>query len=142
MGCDIHVFVEFRDPERGVWSSTSEFRPTPRSYPLFSKLGDVRGYSGNHVSRGLPEDVTPEVKNEYEADMYHSPSWMTVEEFVDAIVQTAEEWQEMYPEMDGEDPYFIRPYTAIVAYAARLSHHRGSSKDKRWDVRIVFFFDN
>jgi len=98
MGCDIHAHVEVR--EDGQWHHWEEMFAAPfhvgRNYDLFAILANVRngyGFAGVPTSggftpidmpRGLPEDVTPEVKQE--SDDWgvdgHSHSWLTLAELL------------------------------------------------------------
>lgn len=110
MGCDIHMFVEYK--RDGKWMNGDYFKKNPyykknqeaesedyyekefevielhgnRNYDLFSTLAGVRDYSGKIIpvaeERGLPEDVTEFVKKE--SDEYgcdgHTHSWLTLKE--------------------------------------------------------------
>jgi hypothetical protein len=58
-----------------------------RDYTLFSILADVRNYSNNKSissPKGIPNDVTKEVKEEYERwdGDGHSHSWFTLKELM------------------------------------------------------------
>ena len=112
MGCDIHLYVEVRGPDK-VWGSYEEWVDkygegrfdvpyekqvyTGRSYDLFSILANVRnGYGFGGVDtgegfvpisepRGLPDDVSFEVQrcaDDWEADG-HSHSYLTVQELME-----------------------------------------------------------
>ena len=92
MGCDIHLYVERR--ENGQWVSADKWTPNPyyenrfytgRNYELFAMLADVRNSGGITpiaAPRGLPADVSPEVKGESDrwASDGHSHSWLTIAE--------------------------------------------------------------
>lgn len=109
MGCDIHMYTEFKhdgqwkncdhfmfnpsfDPTRCKSFLSSQYQLVPffddRNYDLFSVLANVRNYANtdyidNH--RGLPENVTLYVKSEYEdweLDA-HSASYFTLKELID-----------------------------------------------------------
>lgn len=113
MGCDIHCYVEKRDGSKWVsadrWEPC-EYEPdsgrktvpygsriySGRNYDLFGILADVRngrGFAGirtgagfNPISepKGLPVDVSPEVKAESEGWGCdgHSHSWLTLSELL------------------------------------------------------------
>lgn len=109
MGCDIHMYTEFKDD--GQWKNCDHFMFNPyfepehcetylnskyqlvpffgtRCYDLFSVLANVRNYADTDYidePRGLPEDVTPYVKSEYENwDLdAHSTSYFTLKELID-----------------------------------------------------------
>lgn len=111
MGCDIHVYTEFKPwygKREGEWFSADNYRLNPsfdeedkyeskmnvvpiygeRNYTLFSILADVRNYGENEPisePRGLPEDCCPEIKKEsdsWEVDG-HSHSYFTLKELMD-----------------------------------------------------------
>jgi hypothetical protein len=104
MGADIHSHVEvFRD---GAWRKatgnlfpTNEARygerpdePFPhRNYRMFGFLAGVRDHDIPPITqpRGLPDDVSPEVRADHgpddvhDGDGYFSASWLTVAELLD-----------------------------------------------------------
>lgn len=112
MGCDIHLYAEVKVD--GKWASRENWCReyddqdadnvpykdrlyTKRSYDTFAILADVRngrGFAGivtgegfNPISapRGLPPDVSPQVKaqsNSWDGDG-HSHSWLTLNELLD-----------------------------------------------------------
>lgn len=110
MGCDIHVYTEFKlwyGKRAGEWFSADNYRLNPhygsdedekkyevvpiydsRNYSLFSILAGVRNY-GNNIPisepKGLPEDCCEEIKAEYKSwDCDgHSHSYFTLKELLD-----------------------------------------------------------
>lgn len=112
MGCDIHVFTEALESVRNqkVWCNIDNWRInkyfgdddepeyniswifSDRNYELFSFLADVRNYGHNksfHFDRGIPEDVSSAVKNEFErwGNDAHTPGWATLKELKEAAAQ-------------------------------------------------------
>lgn len=103
MGCDIHLYSEYRD-KKGKWFSADHFSVDPyienelnyelvsiydwRNYELFGTLANVRNYSDNECisdPRGLPCDMSLATKKGYEfwgCDA-HSCSWLTAAEIFD-----------------------------------------------------------
>lgn len=113
MGCDIHMYVEYKrknyrdDSEK--WVSGDYFKPNPdfdgvdedenkferielhgnRNYSLFSTLSGVRDYTGTiepvAEPKGIPEDASEYVKKEKEAwdGDGHTHSWLTLKELKD-----------------------------------------------------------
>lgn len=105
MGCDIHVHVEYKRSDR--WMCGDYFRLNPhhgridgeekytlvgfcdkRNYNLFATLADVRNYGETDYiadPRGLPSDVTEEVRSDYDCwgDDGHSHSYFTLKELID-----------------------------------------------------------
>lgn len=85
MGCDIHSHAE-RKNTSGQWEKVPNLQPFySRSYGTFGFLADVRNYSGLTPiaeQRGMPEDASAEVANDYEgwSSDAHSASWLTVAE--------------------------------------------------------------
>ncbi len=153
MGCDIHSFAEKKNAQ-GQWEVIPDFEPfEDRNYALFGWLADVRNYSGLTPiaeRRGIPEDASFEVKDDYEAwdcDA-HSASWLSIEELLafdyDASCedrrvtrQTSYGWdggctcepgegrQTTYREMFGQD--FFNDLDKLKELGAE---------------RIIFWFDN
>ncbi|MFB7268402.1 hypothetical protein ACFCXH_40670 [Streptomyces nojiriensis] len=95
MGADIHGFIECRgtygtlDEEDSSWHAAInlDLLYGGRSYDAFGCLFGVRNYAGFRPlaeGRGLPPDVTDEVRDHYEGapDLFRSPSWIGWEELV------------------------------------------------------------
>lgn len=98
MGCDIHLFVEAKNPGTGKW----EHRPDAphydrRSYSAFAILANVRngyGFAGvktgdgfNIIAepKGIPEDISPEANRaskDWGCDG-HSHSFLNLKEMLD-----------------------------------------------------------
>ena len=80
MGCDIHTRFEYRRGPGEKWINydcVGDFF-SGRNYELFAILGDVRGVfpykdSVSVHGRGLPDDVSDEVRKDFE-EYGHSPS--------------------------------------------------------------------
>lgn len=85
MGCDIHSHAERKNAD-GKWEKVPDLQPfASRNYGTFGFLADVRNYSDlTPISqpRGVPQDVSLEVSEDYEAwgSDAHSASWLSVEE--------------------------------------------------------------
>lgn len=87
MGCDIHAYAEKKDA-RGQfqWAPVRDLFDW-RSYGTFGFLADVRNYSAVTPiapRKGLPDDVSADVKGEYESwdSDAHSASWLSLQEFL------------------------------------------------------------
>lgn len=170
MGCDIHMYVEYRREGGTTWFNGDLFYigdPTDpncekervalwvdRCYSLFAVLANVRNDGTRHAGfykyisapKGLPEDVTPYVKSEYEwwgIDAHHC-SYLTARELVDfrakhrpinsfggdileplldRLKRRADELDVIY-DFQWDKPMDVRTY------------------NKLQDIRIVFWFDN
>jgi hypothetical protein len=61
MGCDIHVYVEFRCKGSGLWNNFGGRINPGRHYGVFAKLAGVRDYGDDFTpvasSRGMPKDA-------------------------------------------------------------------------------------
>lgn len=102
MGTDIHSHVEvYRDGHwhkaTGAIVTTFDEWDDPsepfgwRNYGMFGFLADVRNYHGSPViaePRGLPDDVSPEVRADHGTDDpwysygFHSATWLTLAELL------------------------------------------------------------
>jgi hypothetical protein len=106
MGCDIHMYVEYKKTVYNVltWVNGDYFKMNPyhgdvkesqfekvelhgnRDYSLFTTLCGVRDYSGKTIPvsdpKGIPEDCCAYVKSEcdrWDGDG-HNHSWATLKE--------------------------------------------------------------
>ena len=163
MGCDIHTFVERRNPETGLWERLSgglftdwsverTDEPFDRHYGLFAFLADIRqpGYVPTiHPRRGLPNDVSQEVKTEfgfiYPEDCPHQGqrwcpcqysdsglfghSWATGAELL------AFDYDVMLPEAGETLREYLGDYIERFQEIAALATHPE-------DVRVIFAFDS
>ncbi len=59
MGCDIHMYVEYKRKERSVWSSFGGKINPGRNYNMFARMAGVRGeFEGVSLEpKGMPEDA-------------------------------------------------------------------------------------
>lgn len=82
MGCDIHTAVERQ--VSGTWRPMPELAPFDwQSYGMFGFLAGVRNYSAVpplSEPRGLPDDVSPAVREAADDSDWHSHSWLSVAE--------------------------------------------------------------
>lgn len=107
MGCDIHMYVEYKKKDSDKWENGDFFRLNPygylkgeskfsvvkihgdRNYSLFSTLAGIRDYTEKVKPvadpKDFPEDACKLVKNEFikwDSDA-HTPSWLTLKELRD-----------------------------------------------------------
>lgn len=95
MGCDIHPHVEVKTDNgwqevKTIYrlnGSSEETKPQSiiieRNYALFGMLADVRNYDENEPisePKSLPSDVSTEVAESFEAEWFHSSSYVTLKE--------------------------------------------------------------
>lgn len=133
MGCDIHVYVEYK-LQRGLgsgearwWSGIIRNPYMPRDYQLFNRLAGVRGETAPLVPlRGFPIDSHhTDAWDDFhdgngvaELD-WHSATWLTPTEFANAV--------------DGViNPDIV--YQAVLALCRTL--------EREYEVRLIMWFDN
>lgn len=122
MGCDIHAFVEYKNPnhsEEHEWSGWGgEFR-LGRYYAIFAAMAGVRndGPPPKYPPRGLPPKVNWKIQ---EARVEHTPSWLTADEFEEVTLGV---------------PHFTGEYRAVLAGMRSL-------EKSGFKVRLVFWFDS
>jgi hypothetical protein len=129
MGCDIHAAIEYHIAEYSDdhWDTFALLGSEPRWYNLFGALtnGEVRGWEpGGHpeiAPRGFPSDAGWETQSQFESEGRdaHTPSWVTPEEFAQALAACEEE--EYY-------------WSTVLATMQKLA--------EKWPTRLVFWFDN
>lgn len=64
MGCDIHLFIEYKN-HVGNWVCFGDEMNPGRMYEMFAKMAGVRDYEGimKFKPRGLPENYSSEVES-------------------------------------------------------------------------------
>lgn len=172
MGCDIHVFVEYR-VDNGKWQAhqdhilqiidkgtEDEFKnvievsATCRNYALFTALAGVRGGDICNKPRGIPDDLSEIVKiaiDEWSFDA-HSHSYLSLDEFEEILIKME------FPQTDRTDMFYNwrehsdrPPYYSTIVTACRVQAMELSKIDEillddvdgsTVEHRIVFFFDN
>lgn len=85
------ALAKYGNDPRVIWAGPwdDDYSLTDRNYMLFSVLADVRNYSDRvkpiDLPRGLPDDVSLEVKrkSDYDGVDGHSHSWLTLRELLD-----------------------------------------------------------
>lgn len=164
MGCDIHMYVEYKD-KGGSWRSGDYFQLDDplcdfpkrrrielygdRNYALFAVLANVRNGGCDYIDlpRGLPDDATDYVKHEYERwrGDAHSCSYFTLRELIDFH-------DECRPLNDfGYD--ILEPVISRMKQRADSleliwdfewaeTRCRNDARKKADNIRIVFWFDN
>lgn len=165
MGADIHIYAE-RKLKDGTWSlakvlgfeTNTAFRDdgqfrgdkhTPwlsyrvrgRHYGFFAALAGVRGFGPE--PKGLPDDVSPYVKEEAERwdGDGHSHSWYSAEEFVPIFMEH---------HMSGEEIAKVTATKLENKYPMNMTQHIcenfiGVECAEASDIsriRFVFWFDN
>ncbi|MGR3273466.1 hypothetical protein ACSYAD_00015 [Acaryochloris marina NIES-2412] len=73
MGCDIHLYLEYRHPSWGIESVIANFFSVGRDYRLFTALAGVHSHDDDvpvlFVPRGLPNDVSQYIHEQFYAEI-------------------------------------------------------------------------
>lgn len=134
MGCDIHAFVEYRQPKGDEGQDPPEWRGfreahLERDYEMFGLLAGVRSLVDPIADpRGLPPDIgfwTQCGQRDWQADM-HTPTWLTFEEYAEVVKRACGRISH---------PYERVTYVGLLGLMTALVG-RGC------DVRLVLWFDN
>lgn len=127
MGCDIHLYMEYRTSKGESWHAIAagEFYQ-PRYYHYFSLLAGVRQRDIEQPvfqPRGLPSDLGYQVQSEWDGGRmdWHTASFLSPNE-LEAVCAA----------LEGE----VNFETTAVLALARLYEANGQ------EVRFVFWFDN
>lgn len=142
MGCDIHMYVEYKRSinSKDTWVSGDYFKMNPyyktdeyerefecielygdRNYTLFSTIAGVRDYTDKVVPvsepKGIPEDATAYVKQENERwdGDGHTHSWLTLKEI--------KEYQEKAPSMH---------YTGLISPDDVIAFDKEGTTPRSW----------
>ncbi len=128
MGCNSHMYIEYKSKTsiRHEYSCFFHNRIDSRNYDLYAKMAGVRNYDNIEpidTPRGLPSDIGHYPYEDYKEyiDDYHSASWLTGEEFIQAVEEVAK-----------DDLYWV----GIAALVKTLVDN------PELDCRVVFWFDN
>lgn len=165
MGCDIHTHVEFRRDCRENWQCGDYFATInpldpdakyviqelcgDRNYSLFAVLANVRN-DGSHdyidKPRGLPDDATEFVKQDYEDFGWdaHSCSYLTLRELI--------EYHDEHKPKDIFGHYILLPLINDLKRRADEFHfiyefswdgvRRDEALQQAENMRFIFWFDN
>ena len=152
MGCDIHIYTEYRNPGELTWQSAdttsveeegtkdeyinvSHTIDTGRNYGLFGLIAGVRiEYEQSLACKySWPEDTTE--TSMYQKDRWdgdgHSHSWFTLDEIKTHLLHLA------LTQHDIPD-WVTNSYTELKDNMEALKPSGASDHD----VRILFLFDN
>ena len=135
MAKDIWIHIEHRSRKKNKYVYDFE-ADGERIYALFGALAGARGaIAPLYEPRGLPNDVSPEVLEEYrlfEGDA-HTPSWLNTEEFRRCLDLTI---TVLSKEEDEENvKTWLQAYEKIYEYMKYCD-------DEGEPSRMVFWFDN
>ena len=164
MGCDIHMYVEYRSTQDGEWQPIEEHTSksegwirevtaTGRCYAIFAELACVRG-SGMYLPRGLPNDVSPKVgaaASRWGVDA-HSHSHLSLEEF-EKVIKKCKKHIDLSSKDDRafynfNDPHQPPCWISVLNFCKKLKQTKEldnvifDEKILNVDVRLVFWFDS
>lgn len=153
IGADVHAYLEKFNKETRQWENANLYKKNSdgtftlvnfyngRNYDLFGKLAGVRGSEDPMVyPRGLPDDLSPEVKEEFGDGLdWHSATWYDMRE-LELLVKAGEG---KVPCWDEDDNMTTYDPVADFVEAARVA------LDMQWiwvynmnEVRVVIWFDS
>jgi hypothetical protein len=172
MGCDIHMYLEFKDPNPQWVPTGSPWRGWPRvnpgrDYELFGYLAGVRSSADPVVEpRGIPDDIAWETANDWFLrinDEYAARDDMSGY----CTLAKAQEWSAYGHKIINDDqgnPYRVEhpdwhtpTWLTLDEYTQALAKIKpepyqmgywallGAMKELAWyhmDTRLVFWFDN
>jgi hypothetical protein len=141
MGADIWTYTEQCHPD-GTWQYHEWDSHAPRrgpfdrrQYTTFGVLAGIRedqhGITPIFPRRGLPDDISPHVQDEWNPELFHTPTWVTVVELV------AVDYDQQVPTFDGQ-----RTLRSLVCEDFFVDLHRLKRLDDVLPTRVVFWFDN
>lgn len=167
MGCDIHVYVEYKHND-GHWNADDrhrvieedehysyieEFSAGGRHYGFFGALAGVRSSAVGplYEPRGIPEDLSDIVQKAIDnwSSDGHTHSYLSLDEYKEVIDNFNKKIDERFPDdlsakITEDDGYFylykdcLRKIEKHNAEAILLDAPHLKIKE----CRIVFFFDN
>lgn len=165
MGCDIHLFVEYRQKENGArWQSFGKEFHLDRDYSMFGRMARVRRETEvGFAPRGLPVDVAYAVEHvnlcyihdgEKEEDNY-----VTSAKAAEWVQSGCSKYVDRYN--NGKNTYVTHPdwhshswltleefEQCIECSKYKVSDYRAVATAMRslesdgYQTRVVFFFDN
>ncbi len=146
MGCDIHMYVEYKIPG-DKWTADKHHKKidkdgycvsvtaTGRNYDLFGLLASVRN-NGPRNPKDLPKDVSPEIKaaSDYWGGDGHSHSWLSLKEFKKILFEEYSDDEHKYKPTDNINAFYRYEdfrnlpdyknsppnFTTLVAYCEHL----------------------
>ena len=169
MGCDIHLFIEYKVGDK-PWQTDShhicednylrDVSVSYRNYRLFGALAGIRNrVDYGAEAKGLPDDVSNSIKEESDRWDYdgHGHSYSSLEEFKQAL-----KLSESFEDKDIEPIAFYDMYsnitqeygyTNLLAYCEKQikefqieleveKHLLGQDINTDVQCRLVYFFDN
>ena len=166
MGTDVHFFLERRinggpwtpDPKHVSATPHIEHSELPclgaRSYEFFGLISGVRSMTKSlYEPRGLPSDLSEDLRTIYDVRMYHTPSWLWPFEVERALSKHFKRRHLALTKQgnlqDYEDPFrgeWRLDYSAIIYIDRILDMEKAENlllnTDNKTEFRFVFWFDS
>ncbi len=157
MGCDIHLYIEYKHTEDNLWSNFGKRINPGRNYGVFADLAGVRnsyGVTPATVPRGYPEDAAFATADDYwlnvtevEGEGCCSPKQAEV--YVSYGSRYSDETKNFVSNPDWHSHSWLTPdeYAKAIdghaepEYRAILAALRSFEADG-YQARVVFWFDN
>lgn len=167
MGCDIHMFVEYkigdapwqadknhRVSEEDGYRNLEQFPFTSRNYELFGKLAGVR--TSGPDPKGLPDDASEIIKNSTKEDENygddHSHSYCSFKEYK-AALKAAGVKLKKHGEIKWDSRDYESSYSQGIAYIEQQLNRLkidleaekqllGQDINTNVEARLLFWFDN
>lgn len=163
MGCDIHLFIEYKRKDGNNWTNFGEKFRLDRDYRMFAMLAGVRAY-GDEIkpiseSRGLPDNIAwktrdnnrfyilgedEEVDGDRQVTRSKADSWVKsgASQYEDKNHVTHPDWHSHSWLTNSEYETCVNSFEDVdTDYKAVLAASK-CLEDHGYDVRIVFWFDN
>lgn len=158
MGCDIHLFLEYRHLNNSWRNFGGPLNPG-RNYNLFAALAGVRGGGAGAIPKGLPDDIGCVTK-------YHNEMCVVDKEPLEEnciSLAVAEKWvasgaskfthgksKVTHPDWHSHSWSTVEEFRQAVnkncpgnvEYAAILSAAESLQRNTDYTVRFVYWFDN
>lgn len=168
MGTDVHFFLERRinggpwapDPKHALDTLQSHIAENrelsclgARSYEFFGLIAGVRSVAKSlYEPRGLPPDVSEEIKAMYDVREYHTPSWLWPFEVERALSKHFKRRHLALTKQgnlqDYQDPFggeWRLDYSAIIYIDRIIDMERAENlllnTNNKTEFRFVFWFD-
>lgn len=164
MGCDIHLFIEYRESMRERWQALATSRFCLRqNYSVFAAMAGVRGgpdFKPSFKPRGMPEEVSHLVGL---ANLLYVADAIKAEGDGEVSRSVAQKWvNDGLSRWSNDDQYFIthpdwhsHSWLSPDEYQRALEASENPSPDYRavlaalrsleqsgCEARVVFWFDN
>lgn len=147
MGCDIHTFIEYRNPHTNEWidcTPEDEGLMGNRNYTLFAILADVRNYDREAkpitLPRDIPSDCSEPIRKEYKLWGVdgHSHSYFTLAELQSALPNYSDQFEHDVLQ-NFTEALELHTRTVLAPLAMFDDNYMATQAN---NIRTIFWFDN